>query len=254
MKKALDFTINALGELYQSLLVNCYQIVNFIDFLQNNPEGKICVLKHDVDKDIKAALEIAKIERELGISASYYFRYPQTFDRDILKKINNFGHEIGYHYEVLAKAKGDYGQAIRIFKKELEEFRKIVTVKTICAHGSPLSKCDNRKLWDKYNFAEFEIIGEAYLSPNFNEVLYLSDTGRCWNCRKANIRDRVKTKFNYTFNDTYKFISEINNNTLPNKIMLNIHPNRWKDNLVLWTGELIGQNVKNLLKQLFIRK
>ena len=48
--------------------------------------------------------------------------------------------EVGYHYEVLSKAKGDYEKAVELFEQELKEFRKIVDVKTICMHGSLLSR------------------------------------------------------------------------------------------------------------------
>jgi len=44
------------------------------------------------------------------------------------------GHEIGYHYEVLSKANGDYETAVELFEQELSEFRKITDVKTICMH------------------------------------------------------------------------------------------------------------------------
>lgn len=44
-------------------------------------------------------------------------------------------------------------------------------------HGNPLSPRDNRELWKKYKFKDFGIIGEAYLSIDFNEVSYFTDTG-----------------------------------------------------------------------------
>lgn len=249
----LDFTIKALTELYQSLLRNNYKIINVSGFLERKSGDRVCILRHDADRGIKSAERLAVLERKFNISASYYFRYPQTFNKTIIRNIYNLGHEIGYHYEVLAKAKGDYKHAISIFRKELEEFRKIVAIKTISAHGSPLSKWDNRKLWEQYNFNDFEIIGETYLSLDFNEVFYLTDTGRAWNKNKGNIRDKVTTKFNYSFHNTFEFIRSISNNELPDKIMLNIHPHRWSNNLIKWTGELIGQKIKNLGKELLFQ-
>ena len=38
-------------------------------------------------------------------------------------KIHDLGHEIGYHYEVLSKANGDYEKAMKLFEQELSEFR-----------------------------------------------------------------------------------------------------------------------------------
>jgi hypothetical protein len=250
----MDFTIKTLSKLYQSLQNKDYQIVNVCNFLQKNINKKVCILRHDVDRWLKEALRLAELEKKYNISASYYFRYPHTFNTFIMKDIYDLGHEIGYHYETLSKTKGDYEKAIALFKKELKEFRKITAIKTICAHGSVLSSWDNRKIWEKYNFSDFGIIGEVYLSIDFNEILYLSDTGRSWNPHAGNVRDMVETKFRHNFSSTNELIAAITDNTLPDKIMLNIHPNRWSNNLFLWTVELIGQNIKNLLKRALIHK
>ena len=107
---------------------------------------------------------MAQQEHALGIRSSYYFRYPGTFRPDIIRKIRDLGHEIGYHYEVLSKTNGDYAKAIALFSEELEEFRKICPVKTICMHGSPLSKYNNRDLWERYDYHAYGIFGEAFLS------------------------------------------------------------------------------------------
>ena len=40
------------------------------------------------------------------------------------------------------------------FKENLEKFRKVYLVKTICMHGSPLSKYDNRLIWEKYDYRD----------------------------------------------------------------------------------------------------
>jgi len=244
----LDFTIKTLKELYKALLQNGYATIKLSDFLQNKYTGKICILRHDVDRKIQNALALSKIEASLNISASYYFRYPKTFKGSIIKEISSLNHEIGYHYEVLSKSGGDYEKAIEIFKKELEKFNKIIAIKTICAHGSPWSKWDNKKLWDKFDFKTLGITGDAYISIDFNRVLYLTDTGRCWNNR-GNIRDKVDTEFNYKFKNTHEIIQVLNQGKMPDKIMLNIHPNRWSTDLFSWSAELAGQNIKNIIKE-----
>jgi len=71
--------------------------------------------------------------------------------------------------------------AICDFRLNLEKFRKIYPVKTICMHGSPLSEWDNRDLWEKYDYRDFGIIGEPYFDIDFNEIFYVTDTGRKWN-------------------------------------------------------------------------
>ena len=44
------------------------------------------------------------------------------------------------------------GGQVEDFRFYLDKFRNIYPVKTICMHGSPLSKYDNRLLWEKYDY------------------------------------------------------------------------------------------------------
>ncbi len=68
-----------------------------------------------------SALLTARVEQELGIRATYYFRMNGTvFRPEIMREIEGMGHEVGYHYEVLGKAKGDHEMAIKMFEKEAQ--------------------------------------------------------------------------------------------------------------------------------------
>ncbi len=89
-------------------------------------------------------------------------------------------HEIGYHYDDMSHCKGDLDNAIEMFRKNLEKLRKIAPVNTICMQGAPTSKFDNKSIWKKYNFKDYGIEGEPYFDIDFNEVFYLTDTGRNW--------------------------------------------------------------------------
>jgi hypothetical protein len=81
--------------------------------------------------------------------------------------------------------------AIDDFRLNLEKLRELYPVKTICMHGSPLSKYDNRLIWDKYDYRDYGIIGEPYFDVDFEEVLYLTDTGRRWDGDRVSVRDKV---------------------------------------------------------------
>jgi hypothetical protein len=83
--------------------------------------------------------------------------------------------------------------ALDDFRLNLEKLRKLYPVKTICMHGSPLSKWDNRDLWKRYDYRDYGIIAEPYFDLDFDEVFYLTDTGRSWNNSKASVRDKVGT-------------------------------------------------------------
>ena len=53
-------------------------------------------------------------------------------------------------------------KAIASFGRNLQKLRQLAPIETICMHGSPLSKYDNRMLWEYYDYRDFGIIGEPY--------------------------------------------------------------------------------------------
>lgn len=119
-------------------------------------------------------------------------------------------------------------------------------------HGSPRAKHDNKLIWQKYNYRDLGIIGEPYLDINWNEFGYLTDTGRRWDGDNVNVRDKVESKFKFRFKSTQDIINNIN--SLPDKLMLTIHPQRWTDDLLPWTKELVFQNIKNVVKRFIVMK
>ncbi len=192
---------------------------------------------------------MAQVENKFCVKGTYYFRgIRSAYKEHIIRQIANLGHEIGYHYEEMDLVNGDTQKAIDLFEDNLGRLRNIYPVKTICMHGSPLSKYDNRDLWKKYDYRDYGIIGEPYFDIDFNEVLYLTDTGRRWNTSRGNIGDKVKSKYKYNLKSTYDIMAALEKNELPDKIMLNVHPHRCFDNYFLWTKELVFQKTKNIIK------
>jgi hypothetical protein len=228
--KSLDFTLNKYQQLCQVLLEK-YTVHTVSEYLSLKPEGNIAILRHDVDRKIMNSLAMAEREHDMGIHSSYYFRYPSTFRPDIIKKIRDLGHEIGYHYEVLSKTHGDYEKAIALFQSELEEFRKICPIDTICMHGSPLSKYDNRLLWNAYDYHAYGILGEAFLSfeQKTEAIHYLTDTGRTWS-GKHSLRDMMRNEPgkepHVSLETTDDLISWLEQER-GGKLYLTTHPERW---------------------------
>jgi len=262
-----DFTLKTYKKLLQQLLASGYSFQTLKDFVQQ-PEDKSVILRHDVDRKPENALRIAEIEQATGINASFYFRIVrESYDEGIIKKIEEMGHEIGYHYEDLCLCDANYELAIKSFAINLEEFRKICQVKTICMHGSPMSKWDNKNLWKRYAYRDFGIIAEPYFDIDFGEVFYLTDTGRRWDGEAFNVRDkvegmedggqssevgiRVAAVCDLRFRTTWDIIKAIEEGLLPDKVMLNTHPQRWDDKFWPWVNELVLQNFKNVIKKIF---
>jgi hypothetical protein len=245
-----DFTAKIYKQLLKALIDKGYRIQTFQEFL-TAPAPKAAVIRHDVDNRKKHALNFAYIEQSLDVSTSFYFRMvPQSFDPVIVSLIVKLGHEIGYHYEDLTLAHGNKAKAIRLFEKHLAELRQYYPVKTICMHGSPLSRYDNRDLWKENDYRNFGIIGEPYFDVSYSQVLYLTDTGRTWRNEKISFRDKVDNHFNFRPRRTRDIIEHIDR--LPDKLMFNFHPQRWNDAWIPWINELVLQNVKNVVKRILI--
>lgn len=226
------------------------------------------ILRHDVDKRPWFAVQMAELEAQLGVKASYYFRIGKgSNEPECIKRIAQLGHEIGYHYEDMSLCHGDHEKAYEHFKNSLEYFRQFYPVRTCCMHGAPLSKYDSRALWDPftdkqgelhkaYDYRDLQLIGEPYYDVDFSKVLYLTDTGRCWDGYWYSLRDRVPEhqkrwiKNGWSFHRTPEIIIAIEDHRMPPGIMFTTHPQRWTDKMGAWIYEFIMQNIKNLIKDI----
>jgi hypothetical protein len=255
----MDFTLKIYTQLLKSLIKAGYSFQTFEQYIKN-PLPRVVILRHDVDLLPLNSLRTAQIENQLGIIGSYYFRIvKESFHPKIIKQIADLGHEIGYHYETMDTSNGKIDDAYQEFCKILDIFRNILPITTICMHGSPLSKYDNRDIWKKYDYKKLGLIGEPYFDLDFSKILYLTDTGRRWDGNKVSVRDKaLSTKGNTllsdlnNFHSTHNIIYALNRNILPDQIMINTHPQRWSNNLYTWTKELVLQNIKNQVKRIIV--
>lgn len=247
----MDFTLKSYQQLLQTLKTGGYSFITFEEYCVGKTPDKYVILRHDIDKLPEKALEIGKIDYNYRIKSSFYFRSSKSiFKKDVIAQLHSLSHEIGYHYRDLVESKNNPKLAIDSFENSINKFREFVQVVTISMDGSPLSKFDNRDLWKSYDYRDFGIIGEPYFDVNFEEVFYLTDTGRCWDGDKYSVRDKVKSSFTQSYHATSDIIDAAQHGTLPNKIMITTHPQRWTDNRAEWLLEWVMQNVKNLLKRI----
>ena len=253
MKK--DFTLQVYRQFLTAALTQGYVLTSYEDFIDNKDQyAKSMILRHDVDRLPENSLATARIQAELGVKGSYYFRIvPESFQPTYIEQIRDLGHEIGYHYEDMALMHGNTEKAIRHFEENLEKIREFYPVRTICMHGSPMSKWDNRALWEQYDYHEYDIIAEPYFDIDFSQMLYITDTGRQWNNTASSVRDKVPSPYQYQFSSTYDLIDKFQQQAMPNRIMQNIHPQRWSDDWLGWTQELVLQNAKNQVKKVIVK-
>jgi len=244
----LDFTLQKYTELCQTIRrLNC-PVMTIRQFIAaGQPHQLIIVLRHDVDRLPASALQMAELEAAYDLQATYYLRSaPAVFKASTIKQLHQLGHEVGYHYETLTKTRGNSQQAITLFAQDLEAFRQIAPVETISMHGSPLTPWNNLDLWQDYNFEAYNLIGEAYLSIDYSDLYYFTDTGRSWEAGRYNLRDRAHSrqppqKIRAT-DDLIQFLAA----RPDNPILINAHPNRWASS---WSGWLVSAASDWLINQ-----
>lgn len=276
-----DFTFTKYDKLCEEISKSQYKVYTMKEYLLSEKDvKKYIILRHDVDRNPESAILMARIENKYNIKSTYYFRYiERVFKPNLIKSVHDLGHEIGYHYEVLDKANGNPDLAIKIFEQELSTFRKYFNIKTIAQHGSPLAgdldvsslkgitniiknivakkniftKRKNFNVWDKCDFSLFGISGEAYLSINFDNLVYMSDSGGSWK-DKYKIKDKPVNKFNISqklrIDATDDIIDIIRNGSIERMYLL-VHPNHWANNYFQWLTNKTIKSVRNTIKVIF---
>lgn len=253
-----DFTYEMYEALIEKTTECAYSTLPVKEYISaESLPNRFAVFRHDVDRKPQNALDIARIEAEHGVTATYYFRtVDKTFNPELIQTIASLGHEIGYHYEDLDRADGDIDRAHELFAENLEQLRAVCDIDTVCMHGNPLTPHDNRDIWtEEYDFDEYGLLGEAYLSANFTDLTYFSDTGRTWRDGTLKVKDTTTgpSEKQYQASGTEELIQLVKSGRLQRPYILS-HPNRWAgsyDELVYVTGKDTVINVGKRALQMF---
>ncbi len=146
------------------------------------------ILKHDVEDKPEKALDMAKIEARYGHRGTYYVQGFLLNEKNIpvLKEIQELGHELSYHHDVMDANAGDIQKALETFRQNKDNFEKNgFIIKTVCQHGNPIANrvgyTSNRDFFRNEGVcAQFPDIAEIMV--NFKEKTgvnhtYISDAG-----------------------------------------------------------------------------
>lgn len=175
----LDSYHSLMGQLKKRYVITNFRgyIIRYPDILEESP---FLILRHDVDACLESALRIAEIEDgEFGISSTYFILHSSPFynilDKEsikIIRKINELGHEIGFHYDCSLFDLVDDKEELLI--KMIEVFEKLCDVEV-----SSIS-CHNPSLTAKDYFLDVPGIANAYAPEFIEDMLYVSDSTATW--------------------------------------------------------------------------
>lgn len=254
----MDFTIRKYRELISALQYAGYEFVTYAEYCEGRRADRLVMMRHDVDRSVERAKVLAEVENENGVRASYYFREKFIGEKSIICGLVDMGHEVGYHYEDMVTELGDIDKAYARFVYNVSKLRKLVDIRTITMHGSPMSDIDSKVMWERFNYKELGVIGEPQIDVDWTKVFYLTDTGRSWNgmSRRDKVAERVSVwKANgWVYRSTDDVIKAVREGSFPNIVMMTTHPQRWSDSIYGWVKELIMQKIKNIVKGVFIKR
>lgn len=180
-----NFTFGHYREIIQNALDSGYEIINCLDYsdsIKNLPD-KYLILRHDIEHYPDRALELAKIESELGVKSTFFvrvhakkyniFSYPAYNN---LMQIKDMGHEMGLHAEPVDFHKINRENIGSIFRKEIEVLNLVLESEILGV--SPHVNWDeynNQDFFDENNVSDFGLKYWAYQDNFFKENFYISD-------------------------------------------------------------------------------
>lgn len=102
--------LDAYEQLLRHALASGYHICSTYDFWkmqqsggagEDEPRRRTLILRHDVDTDAGIARRMWRIDRQLAIHSTYYFRL-STIDVPLMQEMHAHGTVASYHYEEIA--------------------------------------------------------------------------------------------------------------------------------------------------------
>jgi len=178
-------------KLFYKQLIEKKEVLTF-----NQYNGQNCFLvRHDIDYNLDKALEMAQLEFEIGIKATYFILLssdnynPFTFENQkIIRTIKDMGHEIGLHFDP-----SKFGNHfIREFENQILFLSKIINDKIFSV------SIHNPSIHNEY--PEFSGYNNAYSKRFFKPINYLSDA-------RFNFRNKKPFHFIDTVDDSVTQIS-----------------------------------------------
>jgi hypothetical protein len=119
-KLMVKFSLEGYSELLSTFQNTGYSFCGFEEIDACLAEGHpFIVLRHDIDISLRPALEIARIEYEQGVQATYFVLLRSPFynllsrhNAEIIQQIHRYGHQIALHAD-LVPYDGDCTEALR---------------------------------------------------------------------------------------------------------------------------------------------
>lgn len=228
--------------------------------IDRTTEKPFLILKHDVETNLVKALKLAEIEHKYSHQGTYYIQaylLESKKNIKIMKKIQQLGHEVSYHHDVMDSNKGDIEKAELEFMEYCELFEKNgFEIKTVCQHGNPIIERNgytsnrdffrNSEIANKYNHvSEIMVDFKARIKTNYK---YVSDAGYGWKIIfDPETNDIINSdEKNISLNNLEELIKVVGSGE---SIIVSTHPHRWqKRYIIAYIKDIVFKVIKQVVK------
>ena len=150
---------------------NGYTILALEDWVENDPDtgGPSLILRHDVDQHPASALRMARIEEEMGVRSTWYFRW-RTAHPVVIARLRSGGFAVGLHYETMTRRllaagrdpseeESSLERSRGILRDEIAAFERLFgPIRSVTPHGdSRLPSVSNAELLRDESCADYGI-------------------------------------------------------------------------------------------------
>lgn len=176
MRAPHEFTYSHYVETLREAADLGYYIIPFRD-LDSHRAQKFIVLRHDVDLSLSSAVELAKVERKVSVSSTYFLMMHTQFysifgdPNSRVSQLLRLGHDLGYHYDV----KYLPGQ-----KRKKESLKAEVEFMETHFHAKVSALSQHNPSVDGYEPIELDGYHDAYSLAAQRGIKYLSDSVQRW--------------------------------------------------------------------------
>jgi hypothetical protein len=135
----MDFTLSAYDRIIAEAVKADYRLLTIREALAGADSPLSFIVRHDVEWRLSRTLAVTEIEKKHGVRSSLYFRVDTgVYQPAVMRKLQEDGFEIGYHYNTLDRCGGDFEKASSLFETELQALRQAgLRITTTIPHGDP---------------------------------------------------------------------------------------------------------------------
>ena len=177
-----DFTTDH----YHELLILAKSKWNFVAYDNIQTEKKCILWRHDVDYSLNRAYKLAQIEKDVGVTATYFINPHSEFYNlaelsqfKLIKEIMTLGHHVGLHFDTLFYSGFTETELNNALKNEVGYFQWLLGVspKVFSFHNP-------RAEHFRYQAETYAGLINCYSQRFKSEIPYCSDSNGYWRFKR----------------------------------------------------------------------